>query len=508
MLIISKSRHAILVMLSLAMSEKNTPKTISDIANQHNISTSYMEQIFRSLKQKNLVKAIKGPGGGYIIAKKPNEITIKKIISSVVDNKNCKRNMDSELYEFARMLEDLELNIQNNLDKISLNDILKKNCNIKRQINISQNNTKRIFLDYNAGTPMDKVVMESMMECTYYNPSSIHKDGQASRHRIEVVRQLLLQSLNASNDFDAIFTSSGTEANNLALRGLASHKHFISAGEHKSVLESAIEPTIIPLDSDGIIDFNYLAQKLDCCKQPILLSIALANNETGVVQPTEKIIALKHKYDNIILHLDTVQSFGKIPLNLETTNIDMISISSHKIGGPFGVGALVCNKNIPIKPIIFGGGQEKSLRAGTENIMSIVGFGTALQNLPTLTSQRNIQHLRDTLENNIMQIAPNVIIPGRNSLRIHNTSCIITPGIKNDIQLIEFDLNGISVSSGSACSSGRIETSHVLLAMGIKNSLANCAIRVSIGKNTTVDDIFGFVNCWESIYKKSVFHSG
>lgn len=336
------------------------------------------------------------------------------------------------------------------------------------------------------------------------NPSSLHKRGQEARKILQDARDNIRDALGVPSDKEIVFTSGATEANNLVMRGIAGYLHVISAIEHPSILNSACNPYIIPVNQEGIVDFLELEKILSELKgNKAIVSVMMANNETGVIQPVKEIAEIAHKF-GAICHTDTAQSVGKIKVNMEDLGVDLLTLSAHKFGGVAGSGVLIFNKELAIEPIIIGGGQEKGFRGGTENIVAIAGLSAALQNIPDLLSKMDeVKELRDQLECELLNLASDIRIFGKNSKRLPNTSFIYMPEVKSDVQLMHFDLNHIAVSNGSACSSGKVEPSHVLLAMGATKEQAECSIRISIGPETKPQDIKKIVDCWYNIYKKN-----
>jgi cysteine desulfurase len=297
-----------------------------------------------------------------------------------------------------------------------------------------------------------------------------------------------------------IFTGSGTEANDLALRGVHYDHLVISAIEHDAIRRCAQaldKPvSIVPVDGQGIVDLDSLQRILAESKGCALVSIMAANNETGVVQPLAEIVRIAHA-SGALVHSDAVQAFGKITLPDSFLEIDLITISAHKFGGPQGVGALI-SRNVAIGARLLGGAQERYRRAGTENLAGIVGFETAVE-LIDLNSW--ICALRDRLEAEILNHAPDAVIFSRKAERLPNTSMIAMPNVASDTQVIALDLAGIAVSSGAACSSGKVRESHVLSAMGA-GDLAGCAIRISLGWNSTDRDVDQFLAAWCRLYDR------
>ncbi|MBV2146229.1 cysteine desulfurase [Wolbachia endosymbiont of Listronotus oregonensis] len=371
----------------------------------------------------------------------------------------------------------------------------------------SLENSGYVYADYNATAPISENVKKSIFEVLLkqtLNPSSLHKRGQEARKILQDARDNIRDALGVPSDKEIVFTSGATEANNLVMRGIAGYLHVISAIEHPSILNSACNPYIIPVNQEGIVDFLELEKILSELKgNKAIVSVMMANNETGVIQPVKEIAEIAHKF-GAICHTDTAQSVGKIKVNMEDLGVDLLTLSAHKFGGVAGSGVLIFNKELAIEPIIIGGGQEKGFRGGTENIVAIAGLSAALQNIPDLLLKMDeVKELRDQLECELLNLASDIRIFGKNSKRLPNTSFIYMPGVKSDVQLMHFDLNHIAVSNGSACSSGKVEPSHVLLAMGATKEQAECSIRISIGPETKPQDIKKIVDCWYNIYKKN-----
>lgn len=359
---------------------------------------------------------------------------------------------------------------------------------------------KTIYLDYNATTPVlpqvKKAVLAAMEQP--FNPSSIHAYGREGRKIVENARKQLMDAVKADGA-QVIFTSSGTEANNLAITGCkAAATLVVSSIEHPSVLKIAEthKAWLIPVDERGVVSLTALEKMLACLEEKPLVSVMLANNETGVIQPVKEIAQLVYRHGGY-MHCDASQALGKIPLDFTELNVDMMTLSAHKCGGALGAAALIIKKGMVLNPAQIGGGQESGYRAGTENVPAIAGFGVAASHAATVSSE-----LRDYLEREIATIAPDAIIFGKGAERLPNTSCIALPGMSGETQLIAFDLAGVAVSSGSACSSGKVGISHVLLAMGVDKTLAASAVRVSVGQGTTKEDIDAFLNVWKRNYDK------
>jgi cysteine desulfurase len=360
------------------------------------------------------------------------------------------------------------------------------------------------YFDWNASAPLDEAVREAMLPwlCTRYgNASSRHEYGRQALAALDQARRQVAAAVGA--DFtEVIFTSGGSEANNLFLKGAAAlmkpGRLAISAIEHPCVREPAQQLRklfgwtldTIGVDSNGRIDAQSWREEL--AAKPKLCSVMLANNETGAVQPVGE-MAPEARAQGVIFHTDAVQALGKIDVDFRALGVDALTLSSHKIGGPIGAGALVLSKRIELAPLIAGGGQERGLRSGTENIAAIVGFGRACELVQQRREQyaQQVRRLRDELE--VWLLAHGVTVFARETERLANTSFFAFPGIDGETLVGKLDRAGYAVASGSACSSANPEPSHVLLAMGVAPELARGAVRVSLGPTTTAEDMQGFI---------------
>jgi cysteine desulfurase len=371
---------------------------------------------------------------------------------------------------------------------------------------------QRSYLDHNATSPLRAEVREAVVDALSFpgNPSSVHAEGRAARAAVEEARAKVAALVGARPE-DVIFTSGGTEANALALAaqsGEAWHC-YLSAIEHPSVLSGGRfyreTTTVLPVTADGVADLSVLAQKLEKHKpggwRPIV-SLMAANNETGALQPVAEAARIVHEAGGI-LHSDAIQAAGRIRLDMTALGADMLTLSAHKIGGPKGVGALVLAEGASIEPLIKGGGQESRRRAGTENVAGIVGFGVAAELAAAdLTRMDEIAKLRDALEAGVRAVAEDAVVFSAAVPRLPNTSCFAVPGAKAETVVIGLDLAGIAVSAGSACSSGKVEASHVLAAMGVAQELAQGAIRVSLGFGSSNTDIQAFQGAFGDLIKR------
>lgn len=360
--------------------------------------------------------------------------------------------------------------------------------------------TKVIYLDYNATAPLLQQVKDAVIGGLDLvgNASAVHYLGRACRAEIDKARKKIAAGIDASPK-DITLTSGGTEANHLALSGLNISKEFIYASsvEHASIHKNVGADNLIPVDRNGQVKLEVLEGYFRRNNAPKLVSVALANSETGIVQSNLKsLVTLCHQY-NCVVHTDAVQAFGKIPVSFADLDVDLMTISAHKIGGPKGVGALISKPSLILKTPLLGGGQEKGLRSGTENVAAIMGFGVAAE-LATLTNWNQARHLIEHMVSQMKAFNDRVKI---NSMPdgLPNTLNVSTPAFNKDTQVIHCDLNGIAISAGSACSSGKVEQSHVLKAMGLEDVYINSAIRVSLGPTSTIEDINHFMQAWETM---------
>lgn len=360
---------------------------------------------------------------------------------------------------------------------------------------------KRIYLDYNATTPLREIVASKLLESFSLlgNASSVHSHGRGVRQVIEEARHFIASYFHRE-PADVVFTSGATEANNFAVKGF-NGSVIISAIEHDSVLRANPKAMICQVNQEGVIDLNHLETLLKSQQQPTLVSVMAANNETGVIQPLKDVVNLVRHYGAYI-HVDAVQAVGKLSLDWSDLNLDLISISAHKIGGPAGIGVLIIRPQIQLTPSFTGGGQERSYRPGTENLLGILGLASALEACQD-DDWTTISLLRDELESRLINLNYGVKIFGSKAPRLPNTSNILMPGVRNNLQVMDFDLNGISISAGSACSSGKVKASHVLAAMNVPSSESDQSIRLSLGWQTTATDLDTFFKCWVRLYERT-----
>jgi len=368
----------------------------------------------------------------------------------------------------------------------------------------------RAYFDWNATAPLREEAREAVCAALALtgNASSVHAEGRAARRLIEQAREEVARLVGAKSR-NVTFTSGATEANVLALtpaieiggRREPRDRLFISAIEHPSVLSGgrfdAGQVEVLPVTSGGVLDLDALCVALSRSKRP-LVSVMLANNESGVVQPIAEVADIVHAAGGV-LHVDAVQGPGRIACDIGALGADLMSISSHKLGGPQGAGALIRRGDVHVAdPLIRGGGQERGLRAGTENVAAIAGFAAAASAAQHSNTQR-LAALRDRFEAGLKSSTPQVVIFGENVPRLSNTSLFTVPGLKAETAIIAFDLNGVAVSSGSACSSGKVQASHVLAAMGVEPAVARGAVRVSLGWSSTEAEIDALLTAWNKV---------
>jgi len=375
---------------------------------------------------------------------------------------------------------------------------------------------KGVYLDNNATTPLRCEVIAALQKglTAFGNPSSVYAVGQEARFALDEARRQVADMCNVRSE-QVVFTSGGTESNNMALRGAAGQGAIVTVlTEHPSVLKTALHlkeqgqnVVCLHVDNNGLFSLDVLEELLrdDHVK---LVSTMWVNNETGVVNPLADIAALCKRYE-VLLHVDAVQAAGKMKIDFPEMGADMLSLSAHKLGGPKGVGALILRNEVTMDPLLTGGSQEKNRRAGTENLMGIIGMGAAAKVCQTSleTETAKYQACKEALEQGLVALPFDIKIVGQYAPRVDSTTCFITSGLDAEAAVMALDMEGFAVSRGSACSSGRSEPSHVLTAMGYSESESKTALRVSFGWQTEVEDVKDFVQAFtrvaERMLKKS-----
>ena len=374
-----------------------------------------------------------------------------------------------------------------------------------------------IYADYNATAPLRPEARAAMLAAMSLsaNPSSVHGPGRAARKAVEHARNQVGSAIGAAAE-QVVFTSGGTEANALSLHGAVSALEakatlIVSAIEHEAVSQNAGRSGV-PVETayvtrDGRLDLNDLETKLKdwdhTHRGTPILALMLANNETGVIQPVAEAAAMVRGAGGLT-HCDAVQALGKLPVNVAMLGVDYLALSAHKVGGPQGVGALWYRPGAPLKPVLVGGGQERSVRSGTENLIGISGFGAAVEaGQRDLDAYGALASLRDAMEARLMSEA-GIEVMGQGAERLAGTSCFAMPGFKSETQVMAMDLAGVAVSAGAACSSGKVKRSLVLAAMGHDDHLAECAIRTSFGWKTEPGDFNAVADAWLTAARRTV----
>lgn len=377
--------------------------------------------------------------------------------------------------------------------------------------------TDRVYLDWNAGAPMRASVVARLWDSLGRtgNASSVHEEGRRARAAVEAARRSVA-ALVGANPRGVTFTSGGTESAVTVLapqwfhggRPLAFDRLLVSAVEHPAVARGGRFPAdaveTVPVDRDGVVDLGALDGRLAALAangRRALVSLMLANNETGVIQPVAEAARIAHGH-GAMLHTDAVQAVGRIPVDAGALGADVLTLSAHKIGGPQGVGAIVrANDLVAVPPLLTGGGQEGQARAGTENTWGIEGFGVAATEAAhDLKAMAAVAERRDRIEAAVLDAAPEAVVFGAGAARLPNTLAVAVPGLSAETALIAFDLAGVALSSGSACSSGKVAASAVLLVMGVPTDLARCALRISIGPATTDADVARFAEVFKKVH--------
>jgi cysteine desulfurase len=367
--------------------------------------------------------------------------------------------------------------------------------------------TPRTYLDHNATQPLRAEARAAMIAAMdrFGNPSSVHAEGRAARAIVEAAREQVAALVNAKPG-EVVFTSGATEANALAIGGRAWRAVLVGNAEHAAVLAPARRLTTalteLPCRANGVQDISGAeawASQLSASEAAAFASLGLANGETGVVQPVAELAAALAPF-GVVVHCDAAQAAGRIRIDFNALGVSLMSVSAHKMGGPKGVGALIVRDGTPLDALFVGGGQEKRRRAGTESVVAIAGFGAAadaarraLDQVPAMAA------LRDGLEAAILRNTLEAIVIGAGVERLANTSLISMPGKTAETLVIKLDLAGFAVSAGAACSSGKVASSHVLEAMGVAPEIARGAVRVSLGPDTTAEDIERFVAAWTAV---------
>ena len=533
----TKGRYAVMAMADLARHAGSGAIALSVVAERQKLPLAYLEQLFVPLRRAGLVESARGRTGGYMLAHEAKDISVAAVMSAVEEDTKFTRCAGegssctgTEPCITHGLWQALSENTAAFLASVSLADLASGNLASGKIASkpraavaapaLRNTGVARTYLDYNATAPLRpeaKAAMMAALDATG-NASSVHAEGRKARGLIEQAREEVARLIGAKPS-EIVFTSGATEANAWVISA-GWETIFASGIEHESILASLQAPAVLaavrtvragassprhivlPTGGDGVVQVEMLADhifKSGAGFGQALVALQLANNETGVIQPVAGLAAFAKEH-GFRVHTDAVQAAGRVAIDVQALGIDTLSLSAHKLGGPKGIGALYIRDGLDLAPLIRGGGQERRRRAGTENVAAIAGFGKAAAlagaGLPEVSK---IAALRDKLEAGVSEISALARIIGREASRLANTSCIALPGRHAESLVIKLDLAGISVSAGSACSSGKVGKSHVLEAMGLGDEIAKGAIRVSLGPQTTDNDIAAFLAAWKTI---------
>ncbi|HEX2150200.1 MAG TPA: cysteine desulfurase family protein [Actinomycetota bacterium] len=374
-----------------------------------------------------------------------------------------------------------------------------------------------VYLDYAATTPMMDEVIAAMIpyhQEFFGNPSSVYGAGREAKKGLEEAREKVADAVGAQ-PAEIIFTAGGTEADNLALKGAMlkadpRRRHIITSSiEHHAVLHSAEwlerqghRVTFLPVDTDGLVNLDALKAALS--PETAVVSVMLANNEVGTIQPLREVVDIVKENSRALVHTDAVQGLGKIPVDVEALGVDMAAFAAHKLGGPKGVGALYLRRKTPIAAQLHGGGQERELRSGTPNVAGIVGFGVAAEISAAEVKEQGdrLSEIRDRLQSAILETIPNVSVNAGGAPRVPGTLSVCIQGVEGESLLLMLDNKGVAASSGSACASGSLEPSHVLLAMGVAPEVAHGSLRLSLGRGSLDLDVKAVVETLSQVVER------
>ena len=512
----TKGRYGLRAMIDLASHEEEGAVSIASISERQNISESYLEQLVRPLRKAGFIESVRGAGGGYVLAKPADSISVGdvlRVLEGGLEAVTCSVNeglggCDAADFCVTRFVwQRINEGITNAVDSISLGELVQQSRQLEKNRNSDRNDKERttmIYLDNAATTKTAPEVVEAMLPyfSEYYgNPSSIYAIAGKSKEAITKGREQIANVLGAKPE-EIYFTAGGSESDNWALKAtFEAYKnkgnHIITTKiEHHAILhtceylekERGAKITYIGVDENGVVNLDELEAAIT--PETILISVMAANNEIGTIQPIKEIgrIAKEH---NILFHTDAVQAFGQIPINVDECNIDMLSSSGHKINGPKGIGFLYIRKGVKIRSFVHGGAQERKRRAGTENVPGIVGYGVAAERAARTMAERTAKEIevRDYLINRILTEIPNCRLNGDPVKRLPNNCNISFEFIEGESLLIMLDMKGICASSGSACTSGSLDPSHVLLAIGLPHEKAHGSLRLTLSEEITKEDV-------------------
>ncbi len=511
----TKGRYAVTAMADIAGQDDASAVPLSQIAERQSLPLAYLEQIFVGLRRAGLVESARGRSGGYRLTRPAADISVGAVMFAVDEDTHFTRCADSDshcsrdtpclTHGLWRRLGQVTSSFFNS---VSLADVVSGKIPLAPAAALASG-PSRVYLDYNATAPLRPEARDAMIAAldAAGNPSSVHSEGRKARGIIEKARLSVARLVHAKPS-EIVFTSGATESNTWVM-SQPFDTIFVAGVEHDSVLAPArangAEVVMIGVDRDGRVRAEEIAARV-LTGAPVgraLVSVQLANNETGVIQDVAAVCALAREH-GLLVHTDAVQAPGRIPIDFAALDVDVMSLSAHKFGGPKGVGALIIRDHLDLEPLIRGGGQERRRRAGTENLAAIAGFGAAAEAaLADLTNAGSIAALRDEIEAGIHSATPGAVIIADGVQRLPNTLAVSVPGMLAETLVIRFDLAGIAVSAGSACSSGKVGASHVMESMGLDREIASSAIRISLGTESTKRDVEQFLAAWKDITAKA-----
>ena len=511
----TKGRYAVTAMADIAGQDDASAVPLSQIAERQSLPLAYLEQIFVGLRRAGLVESARGRSGGYRLSRPACNISVGAVMLAVDEDTHftrcaendprCTRETPCLTHGLWRGLGQVTKAFFNS---ISLADVVAGKIPLGPDVPAVAE-PQRIYFDYNATAPLWPEAHNAMIAALDVtgNPSSVHSEGRKARGVIEAARLSIARLIN-SKPSEIVFTSGATEANAWVM-AQPFDTIFVAGVEHDSVLAAAhacnAEVVLLGVDTDGRVRVEEIAERV-LKGSPVgraLVSLQLANNETGVIQDIAAVSAFAREH-GLLVHTDAVQAPGRITVDFAALDVDLMSLSAHKFGGPKGVGALVIRDHLDLEPLIRGGGQERRRRAGTENLAAIAGFGAAAEAAhAALAEAGTISAFRDDMIAAIRSATPGAVIIGDGAPRLPNTLSVAVPGLLAETMVIRFDLAGIALSAGSACSSGKVGASHVLEAMGLPREITTCAIRISLGHATTKGEIDRFVAAWKDITAKT-----
>ena len=493
---------------------------LSQVAERQHLPLAYLEQLFVQLRRAGLVESARGRSGGYRLARPSDSVSISQVMSAVEEETRFTRCSGEETrchggkpcitHDLWSALSEVTSRF---LTAVSLADLVAggrealraAGAEATKKITARHDGAARTYLDYNATAPLRDSARLAMVEAldAVGNPSSVHAEGRRARAIVEGARESVARLVGAKPS-EVVFTSGASEANAWVLA--QPWNTVMTTGiEHDSVLAAArggsAELVAVAVAPDGVVRAEVFAEHILSGRvaMPALIALQMANNETGVIQPLQEVARFARAH-GVAVHSDAVQAAGRIPIDFAALGLDTMAISSHKLGGPKGVGALVVRDHLDLTPLLRGGGQERRRRAGTENVPAIAGFGAAAEAaLQELDAIARLACLRDLLESELKRMTPAAVIAGDTAPRLWNTTSLALPGKLAETLVIRLDLEGVAVSAGSACSSGKVGASHVLEAMGLSREIAAGTIRISLGPQTTREDIGRFLAAWKTI---------